>query len=116
MQHLKKLLLSFIAIAALAGGLSGGLLAATGGGGGNDVPITGPAYDQAIEVALAHTGGGTVTETELGDGNAAYEVEIRLDDGRQVEVELDANFNVIGSGPDDDGANDNDGSDGPADD
>ncbi len=49
-------------------------------------------------------GGGTVTETELGDGGASYEVEIRLEDGNQVEVSLDQNFEVIGSASDDDGA------------
>jgi hypothetical protein len=70
---------------------------------GDDQPLTGATYDRAVEAALAHTGGGVVTETEVGDDGAAYEVEIRLDDGSQVEVELDDSFAVIGSGPDDDG-------------
>ena len=38
-------------------------------------------------------------------------VEVRLDDGTQVEVNLDENFNVIGQENDDDGPNDQDGPD-----
>ena len=76
--------------------------------GDDDQPITGPALEQATKAALDYTGGGTVTETEVGDDGAAYGVEVRLDDGRQVEVNLDANFNVIGQEADDDGANDDD--------
>ncbi len=59
----------------------------------------------------AHTGGGTVTETETGDDGAVYSVEIELDDGRQVEVNLDENFDVIGQETDDDGPNDKEGPD-----
>jgi len=77
--------------------------------GDDDKPITGPALEQATKAALDYTGGGTVTETEVGDDGAAYGVEVRLDDGRQVEVNLDGNFNVIGQEADDDGANDQDG-------
>jgi uncharacterized membrane protein YkoI len=77
--------------------------------GDDDQPITGPALEQATKAALDYTGGGTVTETEVGDDGAAYGVEVRLDDGRQVEVNLDANFNVIGQEADDDGPNDQDG-------
>ena len=76
--------------------------------GDDDHPITGPALEQATKAALEHTGGGTVAETEVGDDGAAYGVEVRVDDGRQVEVNLDANFNVIGQAADDDGANDQD--------
>jgi len=72
---------------------------------------TGSALEQATKAALEYTGGGTVTETEVGDDGAAYGVEIRLDDGRQVEVNLDENFNVIGQENDDDGPNDQDGAD-----
>jgi uncharacterized membrane protein YkoI len=77
--------------------------------GDDDQPITGPALEQATKAALDYTGGGTVTETEVGDDGAAYGIEVRLDDGRQVEVNLDANFNVIGQEADDDGPNDQDG-------
>ena len=93
------------AVVVVAVAVAGGVAVA---GNGDDEPLTGATYDQAVVAALAHTGGGAVTETEIGDGNAAYEVEIRLPDGSQVEVELDAEFNVLGSSPDDDGAGDDD--------
>jgi len=110
---------ALIAAAAVASvGLGGfGIAAATSGDGSNeptaevveddgpgeaDSPITGTALDRGVAAALEHTGGGEVTETEMGDDGAAYGVEIRLDDGSQVEVNLDADFNVIGSEPDDD--------------
>jgi hypothetical protein len=42
-----------------------------------------------------------VTQTEAGDDGAAYGVEVRLPDGRQVEVNLDQSFKVVGQDPDD---------------
>ena len=96
-------------VAVLAVALGAVTLTAVAQGGDDDQPITGPALEQATAAALAHTGGGTVTETEVGDDGAAYSVEVRLDDGRQVEVNLDENFNVIGQADDDDGPNDQDG-------
>jgi hypothetical protein len=68
-------------------------------------PITGPALERASAAALQYTGGGRVTETEAGDEEGAYEVEVTLDDGSQVDVHLDENFNVIG-GQSDDGEED----------
>ena len=68
----------------------------------SDTPLSGTDLDRAVAAALDHTGGGEVTETELGDDGAAYGVEIRLADGSQVEVNLDTDFTVIGSAPDDD--------------
>lgn len=70
----------------------------------DDRPLTGSALDKATAAALAYTGGGTVIETEVGDDGAAYGVEIRLDDGRVVEVALDERFQVQGRERDDDGA------------
>lgn len=69
---------------------------------GPDAPLTGSAMERATQAALAHTGGGTVTDTESGDDGAAYGVEIRTPDGRQVEVNVDADFVVIGEESDDD--------------
>ena len=63
--------------------------------GDDDTPITGPALEQATAAALAHTGGGEVTETEVDDG--ADEVEVIRPDGTEVEVELDERFTVVGS-------------------
>ena len=80
-------------------------------GSGEDEPLTGSVLEQATAAALAHTGGGTVTETEIGEDGASYSVEVRLDDGSQVEVELDERFSVLGQEADDDaagGSNDDD--------
>ena len=89
-----------------AGGIVLVLAVGTGAGiaasGDDDRPLTGSDLEQATEAALAHVGGGTVIETEAGDGGAAYGVEVRLDDGRVVEVNLNADFEVIGSAADDD--------------
>ena len=100
-------LVAVIALAVAAVTLTSGLTSA--GSGDDDAPITGSALDRATAAALEHTGGGTVTETEVGDDGAAYGVEVRLDDGSQVEVNLDENFRVIGQEADDDGPNDQDG-------
>ena len=97
-----------VAVLVLAG-IGAGAGIAIGAGGDDDQPIAGSALDKAIAAALEHTGGGTVTETETGDDGAAYGVEVRLDDGSQVEVNLDEHFNVIGQAADDDGPNDQDG-------
>ena len=45
----------------------------------------------------------------MGDDGAAYSVEVRLDNGSQVEVNLDTDFTVIGRSADDDGPGDQDG-------
>lgn len=78
----------------------------------DDRPLTNSTLERASRAALDHTGGGTVIETEAGDDGAAYGVEVRLPDGRVVEVALDESFHVIGSTGDDDGGNDRDGDDG----
>lgn len=67
----------------------------------DEAPITGPALERATAAALAHTGEGQVTETEVGDEDSLYEVEVTLDDGTQVDVQLDENFEVVGSEVDD---------------
>ena len=71
-----------------------------------DVPITGPALQRASDVAIAHLGGGTVTETEIEDEESYYEVEVTLDDGSQVDVQLDESFNVVGTEHDGFGSDD----------
>jgi uncharacterized membrane protein YkoI len=68
----------------------------------------GDARERAGSVALQHTRGGRVTETELGDEEGYYEVEVTRDDGSQVDVHLDRRFNVLGDEADDDGAGDDD--------
>jgi uncharacterized membrane protein YkoI len=80
-----------------------GIAAAAGGGDaaeGPDTPITGGALQRATEAALAETGGGRVTGTEVGDEESYYEVEVTRDDGSQVDVQLDEDFAVVGSSAD----------------
>jgi hypothetical protein len=93
-----------IATTALAGGAVAGTAGFAAAGGSDDdaseAPITG-ALDQATDAALEHTGGGTVTGTEVGDEESLYEVEVTLDSGGQVDVQLDEAFNVVGSEGDD---------------
>lgn len=81
---------------------------------GNDErPLEGGDLDRATAAALEHTGGGSVIESEVGDGGAAYEVEVRLDDGSVVEVQLDDGFTVTGSSADDDAGEGTGGEDDP---
>ncbi|HEY8000791.1 MAG: PepSY domain-containing protein [Vicinamibacteria bacterium] len=70
---------------------------------GPDQAITGSALDQASAAALAHTGGGQVTGTEVGDEQSYYEVEVTRDDGSQVDVQLDRAFHVVSSEADSEG-------------
>jgi uncharacterized membrane protein YkoI len=85
-----------LAVAVVGGGA--GIAVASGGDDDEtDTPISGSALDRARAVALEHTGGGRVTGTEVGDEEGYYEIEVRRDDGSQVDVHLDRDFNVIGS-------------------
>jgi hypothetical protein len=71
-------------------------------------PITGSALQRASAAALAHTGGGQVADTEVGDEESYYEIEVRRADGSDVDVQLDENFRVVGqeadTGGDDEGS------------
>jgi hypothetical protein len=98
----------WIAAAGLAAAMVGGVAAASADGDG-DQELTGATRDRAVAAALAATGGGTVLETEAGDDGAAYGVEVRLDDGRQVEVNLDRSFKVVGQEADEDKPGENEG-------
>jgi uncharacterized membrane protein YkoI len=100
----RKLVL--LAAVVVLGVATAGIAIAAGGDG--EQPLTGSTLERATAAALAHTGGGTVTETEVGDDGAAYEVEVRLANGRQVEVSLNESFDVVGTEGDDDGPNDRD--------
>ena len=70
--------------------------------------IHGSALKRASAAALEHTGGGRVTETEAGDEEGAYEVEVTREDGSQVDVHLDKGFHVIGAESDHEDAGDDD--------
>ncbi len=91
----KIIIASAAAIGLAAGGT--GIALASGAGDDNETPITGPALERASAAALAHTGEGRVTETEVGDEESYYEVEVTLDDGSEVDVQLDEDFNVVGA-------------------
>ena len=88
------LLVGGVVILALSGA---GAALASGDDDASDEPITGSDLERATKAALAETGGGTVTETELGDEESLYEVEVTLDNGDQVDVQLDESFAVVGS-------------------
>ncbi|TFC07538.1 hypothetical protein E3O32_02470 [Cryobacterium mannosilyticum] len=86
-------------LATLAGlGVVGGLPAANAADTGHsesDTAITGAALVQASAAALAETGQGRVTETEVGDEESYYEVEVTFADGTEVDVQLDRAFQVV---------------------
>jgi|GEM_PF-802881 len=65
-----------------------------------DVAVTGTELERASAVALAHTGQGRVSDTEVGDEDSYYEIEVTLDDGSQVDVQLDKAFNVVSAAAD----------------
>jgi hypothetical protein len=111
---LKGVVIAGVVLVALAIG-GAAIAGATGGGDddGTDKAITGNALERAKAVALEHTGGGTVTGTEAGDEEGAYEVEVQRSDGSQVDVHLDRSFHVIDSAADgDQGESESGGQDG----
>jgi len=92
-----------IAGALIATAATGSGIAVAGGDAedsGPDVAITGADLDRASSAALDHTGGGRVTGTEVGDEESYYEVEVTLDGGNAVDVQLDEAFNVVSSSDD----------------
>ena len=108
-DKLKGALVTGTVIAALAVG--GAAIAGAAGGDDDDSgerAISGTALDRASAAALDHTGGGRVTETETGDEESFYEVEVTRGDGSQVDVQLDRDFQVVGSEGDDDRSEDRD--------
>jgi hypothetical protein len=62
-----------------------------------DVAITGTNLDRASAAAIDHLGGGRLTGTEVGDEESYYEVEVTLENGEQVDVQLDEGFKVVGT-------------------
>lgn len=90
----------------IAGALGGAAVA--GSGFENEVPITGDALEKASQAALAKTGEGRVTDTEVGDEDGYYEVEVTLNNGNQVDVHLDEQFAVISQVADEESPKDSD--------
>ncbi len=70
------------------------------GGHDGDEVVPDDDWAAASAAALSATGAGTVTEVDADDdgdhGDHAWEVDVRLDSGAEVEVTLDAAFAVLG--------------------
>jgi len=98
------------AVAAVLVLVGAGVAYATGSGEDPSKQATGPGIEKAKSVALEHVSG-RVTETEVEDEEGYYEVEITKDDGSQVDVHLDKDFNVLGTPADHEGHENEDASD-----
>ena len=97
MQRKTTLIVAGATLAAAAAAAGTGVaVAGSGDDDATDTPITGTELDRASAAALEHTGEGRVSETEVGDEESYYEVEVTLDDGSQVDVQLDRDFTVVG--------------------
>jgi hypothetical protein len=103
----KLILGAVVAFAVIALAASVGLAA----GGDDGKPLTGSTYDRATAAALAEVGEGTVTEAERDESGGGYEVEVRRNDGTEVEVQIDESFEVTRSGGDDDSSERGEGDD-----
>ncbi len=63
----------------------------------NQPALSAADWDRAANAALARVGQGRVSEVEReNEGGSAYEVEVRLDNGSEVEVRVGPNFQVLG--------------------
>lgn len=99
------------AAAVIVAGVTAGLTAAQASGDDGDdneteTAISGDALAQASDAALAYTGEGRITGSEVDDEESKYEIEVTLDNGDQVDVQLDDEFNVVSS--ENDGADEDD--------
>ena len=108
MRRRTAFIVAAMAAGAIGIGATAGIATASGGDDAQG-PITGGDLGRASAAALEHTGGGRVTGTEVGDEESYYEVEVTLDDGRQVDVQLDRSFAVVGDKADHEGDNENTG-------
>ena len=88
--------------------LGAGVAYATGGD--SSAQPTGSNNEKAKSIALDQTNGGRVTGTEVGDEEGYYEVEVIKDDGSQVDVHLDRDFNVLSTPADHEGPDSSDAS------
>ena len=73
--------------------------------------LTGLDAQKAKSAAIAAVGG-TLTGIERDDGygtSGVYEVEVTRNDGSELEVHLDGDYDVVGKEADEDGPNDVDG-------
>ncbi len=103
MNRRTKIAIGTVGTAVVVGLGVGTATAAAGGDDAPDVPITGADLERASEAALAETGGGEVVDSEVEDEENGYELEVNLDDGRQIEVQLDADFAVVSTSENEEG-------------
>ncbi len=99
------------AVAALMLLVGSGVAYANGSGSDPSGQSTGANLDKAKSVALDHVNG-RVSGSEVGDEEGAYQIEVTRDDGSKVDVNLDSDFNVLGTPGDNEGP---DGKDAPND-
>ena len=92
MRNAKTLLIALAAVTVLL--IGAGVAYATASTDDSTEHSTGPGMEKAKSVALEHVNG-RVTGTEFQDEEGYYEVEVTKDDGRQVDVHLDKNYNVL---------------------
>ena len=95
-------------VAVVALGTAGAVAVSARDNDDTETPIVGPDLQRASDAALAHTGQGRVTGTEVGDEESYYEVEVTLDNGAQVDVQLDRSFHVVDATADSDTDSDRD--------
>ncbi|MBA2446105.1 MAG: PepSY domain-containing protein [Nocardioidaceae bacterium] len=92
----KGIVLGVATVAAIGAG-AGVAVGAGGDDDGAEAPITGESLEKATAAALDFTGEGEVTETEVGDEESYYEVEVTLPSGEETDVQLDKGFNIVSS-------------------
>jgi peptidase YpeB-like protein len=95
MKPTRRYMIASGAVLALA---AGGVGAGTAFGGGDDgeQQATGPAADRAREAALALFPGGHANSVERdSEDGATWEVEVTRDDGKTVDVRLDAGYGLV---------------------
>lgn len=95
MRNRVKLLLAGAALA-----FAGAVPAIARAGGDSETQISGSDIGRASTAAIDHLGSGRVTDTEVGDEESYYEVEVTMEGGGQVDVQLDERFHVVGTGED----------------
>lgn len=93
----KRIAMVIAGAAVVTAGTVGTAGALSGDDDAQDRPIPAAELEQAEKAALEETGGGKVTETEVDDEESKYEVEVTLEDGTQVDVQLDEDFQVVGT-------------------
>ena len=96
MNAKKMIIAAVVALMLLVGAGVAYASGSSGDGSSGDGPeqSTGPGIDKAKSVALEQVNG-RVTATEFQDEEGYYEVEVTKDDGTQVDVHLDKNYNVL---------------------